>query len=231
MTGVYRILPSLPDFEILLFGYSALTAARCRWSTLPVERHIPQEVHRRADKTMLSSSGPSMLPFERVCLSRWLRDHGGFDNAYYSVPEYTVHYRDPSHGIAPWSGRPTMGLPLSLEGVGAVLGLGEAEAHRRQRAHQILLPALCCRQRQMAVAPETGRSMRRTSGSCFKRYNVRDVEAEMAIQEKLAKFPVPRHGLGAVSTSIRKSTTVVSALDMELVQQAIAYGRPLPCRS
>jgi len=35
--------------------------------------------------------------FERVCLSRWLRDHDSLDNAFYSIPEDTVgNYLNPA---------------------------------------------------------------------------------------------------------------------------------------
>ena len=50
----------------------------------------------------------------------------------------------------------------------------------------------------------------------FKKYNIRDVETEIGIKDRLAKFPVPEavwdeyHIDGMNTTSIRKSTTVVS---------------------
>ncbi len=55
-------------------------------------------------------SGHLMLKFERVCLSRYL----GYPSGTYLNPSLMEMF----HGF----GLPIWGLPLSLEGVGAVLG-------------------------------------------------------------------------------------------------------------
>jgi hypothetical protein len=112
--------------------------------------------------------------FERICLSRWLRDHGGFDNTGYSIPQDTVgNYLDPAawHCTMIWSA--TMGLPLSLEGVGAVLGLDKQKLSEGKD----LIKYFC----QPCAPTKTNGGRTRNlpmhapdKWAAFKRYNCRD---------------------------------------------------------
>lgn len=83
-----------------------------------------------------------------------------------------------------------MGLPLSLEGVGTVLGLKD----QKMKEGKDLIRYFCVpckptksnggRTRNLPMhAPE--------KWTVFKSYNKRDVEVEMGIKDKLHKFPVP----------------------------------------
>ena len=83
-----------------------------------------------------------------------------------------------------------MGLPLSLAGAGAVLGLPE----QKLKEGKELIKYFC--QPCAPTKANGGRTRNLPENApdkwaAFKRYNVRDVEVEMSIQEKLAKFPVP----------------------------------------
>lgn len=83
-----------------------------------------------------------------------------------------------------------MGLPLSLAGVGAVLGLDK----QKMTEGKDLIKYFC-----VPCAPTKangGRTRNRPADApekweLFASYNKRDVEVEMQIEEKLSRFPVP----------------------------------------
>ena len=151
---------------------------------------------------------------------RWLRDHGGFDNTGYSIPEDTLgDYLNPAswHCTMIWSAY--MGLPLSLEGVGAVLGLDK----QKLAEGKDLIRYFC--QPCAPTKSNGGRTRNRPEDApekwtAFKRYNVRDVEVEISIQAKLAKFPVPESVWEEYHIDQEINDRGV-ALDMDLVHQAI----------
>lgn len=216
--GVYKYTEA-PDFDILLFGYSA-DGGPVRVIDLACGERIPAEIiaaltNDKVEKWAFNAQ------FERVCLSRWLRDHGNFDNTGYSIPEDTVgNYLDP-HGwkcTMIWSAY--MGLPLSLEGVGSVLGLGKQKLNEGRE----LIKYFC---QPCAPTKSNGGRARNLpinapdKWAAFKRYNIRDVEVEMSIQEKLDKFPVPEAVWEQYLLDQEINDRGV-ALDMELVDQAIA---------
>jgi DNA polymerase len=84
-----------------------------------------------------------------------------------------------------------LGLPLSLEGVGAILGLEK----QKLKKGKDLIKYFCTPCKPTA---SNGNRIRNlpihdlSKWSAFKKYNKRDVETEMAIQNKLSKFPVPK---------------------------------------
>ena len=158
--------------------------------------------------------------FERICLSRWLRVHGSFDNTGYSIPEDTLgDYLNPASWHCTMIRSAYMGLPLSLEGVGAVLGLDK----QKLAEGKDLIRYFC--QPCAPTKPNGGRTRNRPEDApekwtAFKRYNVRDVEVEMSIQAKLAKFPVPESVWEEYHIDQEINDRGV-ALDMDLVHQAI----------
>ena len=170
-SGVYRYAAS-PDFEILLFGYS-VDGAPVQVVDLARGERIPPDIHEAlTDPTVTKWAFNAQ--FERICLSRYL----GYQ---------TGQYLDPSawHCTMVWAA--TLGLPLSLEGVGAVLGLEK----QKLKEGKELIRYFCTQSKARdgsrirhypADAPERW--------ELFKAYNLRDVETEMAIQQKLSKFPV-----------------------------------------
>lgn len=186
--GVYKYVQH-PDFEILLFGY-AVDGGRVRVIDLTAGEEIPEEVLAAlSDENITKWAFNSN--FERICLSEWLRRNRPEHFYSYSVPGDTVgDYLDP-HGwkcSMIWSAY--MGLPLSLAGVGAVLGLEE----QKLKEGKDLIRYFCvpCK----ATKSNGGRTRNLPEHDpekwkLFKFYNQRDVEVEQSIQKKLQNFPVP----------------------------------------
>ena len=159
--------------------------------------------------------------FERICLSRWLKTHGySLHNDSYSVAEDHVRdYLDPASWRCTMIWSAYLGLPLSLAGAGAVLGLEK----QKLDSGKDLIKYFCkpctptktngMRTRNLPEhAPEKWRQ--------FVIYNERDVVTELEIQKRLAGYPVPdevweqyRHDQEINDRGI--------ALDMTLVENAI----------
>lgn len=215
--GVYKYAEA-PDFDILLFGYS-VDGGPVQVVDLASGETIPAEIIAAlTDDTVTKWAFNAQ--FERICLSRWLRDHGGFDNAGYSIPEDSVgNYLDPAAWKCTMIWSAYMGLPLSLEGVGTVLGLGK----QKLTEGKDLIRYFC-----QPCAPTKANGGRTRNlprhapdkWTAFKRYNIRDVEVEMSIQDKLARFPVPDVVWEEYHLDQQINDRGV-AIDRELVRQAI----------
>ena len=186
--GVYKYVQH-PDFDILLFGY-AVDGGAVRVVDLASGETLPEEVLAAlSDETVTKWAFNSN--FERVCLSEWLRRNYPEYFSSYSVPGDTVgDYLDPRGWKCSMVWSAYMGLPLSLAGAGAVLGLEE----QKLKEGKDLIRYFCvpCK----ATKANGGRSRNlpehdREKWKRFKSYNQRDVEVEMSIQEKLRNFPVP----------------------------------------
>lgn len=202
-TGVYRYCES-PNFEILLFGYS-IDSGPVQVVDLACGEHIPKEVLAALEDDSVIKWAFNAA-FERVCLSRYL----GYPTGEYLDPESW-------HCSMVWAA--TMGLPLSLEGVGVVLGLEKQKLTEGKELIkyfcQPCLPTKANGQRtrnRPFHAPD--------KWELFKRYNARDVEAEMGIQRKLSKFPVPPQVWEEYDIDQEINDRGVR-IDMELVEQAI----------
>lgn len=203
-TGVYRYCES-DNFEILLFAYS-IDSQPVQVVDLACGETIPEEIIAALeDDTVIKWAFNAA--FERICLSRFL----GYPTGTYLFPE---SWRCSMIWAA------TMGLPLSLEGVGAVLGLEK----QKLTEGKDLIKYFC--QPCAATKANGGRTRNRhfhapDKWEAFKRYNIRDVETEMGIQHKLRKFPVPDEVWEEYHIDQEINDRGVR-LDMELVQQAIA---------
>ena len=215
--GVYKYTEA-PDFDILLFGYS-IDGGSVKEVDLACGEVIPPEVIAAlTDNSVIKWAYNAQ--FERICLSRWLRDYGHFSNAGYSVSDDTVgNYLDPTFWKCTMVWAAYMGLPLSLEGSGAVLGLGKQKLAEGKE----LIKYFC--QPCAATKANGGRTRNLPEHApdkwaAFKSYNIRDVEVEISIQEKLAKFPVPDPVWDEYHLDQEINDRGV-ALDMELVRQAI----------
>lgn len=202
-TGVYRYCES-PNFEILLFGYS-IDSGPVQVVDLACGEHIPKEVLAALEDDSVIKWAFNAA-FERVCLSRYL----GYPTGEYLDPESW-------HCSMVWAA--TMGLPLSLEGVGAVLGLEKQKLTEGKELIkyfcQPCLPTKANGQRtrnRPFHAPD--------KWELFKRYNARDVEAEMGIQRKLSKFPVPPQVWEEYDIDQEINDRGVR-IDIELVEQAV----------
>lgn len=172
--GVYKYCES-SDFEILLFGYS-VDSGDVKVVDLTAGEKIPNEVvSALTDESVLKYAFNAS--FERICLSRYL----GFP---------TGKYLNPSSWRCTMVWSAYMGLPLSLQGVGSVLKLEKQKlTEGKDLIRYFCVPCA-------ATKSNGGRTRNMPSNApekweLFKKYNIRDVETEMQIQQKLSKFPVP----------------------------------------
>ena len=198
--GVYKYAES-PDFDILLFGYS-VDGGAVRVIDIACGEKIPAEiVDALSDESVTKWAFNAQ--FERVCLSNYLD---------------TWLSPDSWHCTMVWSA--TLGLPLSLEGVGAVLGLEKQKLTEGKN----LIKYFC-----VPCAPTKtngGRTRNLPQHDMekweqFKAYNLRDVETEMSIQKKLSRFTVPDFIWDEYHLDQEINDRGIG-LDMTLVEQAIA---------
>lgn len=187
-SGIYRYSES-DNFEILLFAVSINNGPVILYDLASGER-LPQEIIAAiVDNNIIKWAFNSN--FERICLSNWIRKHYPQYFRSYSTPEDTVcNYLDPSSWRCTLVWSAYMGLPLSLEGVGAVLGLEE----QKMKVGKDLIRYFCVPCKPTKANGSRTRNLPSDAPDkweLFKTYNIRDVEVEMSIKQKLAKFPVP----------------------------------------
>lgn len=202
-SGVYRYAES-PDFEILLFACS-VDGKPVQVYDLAYGEKVPDDILKALtyEKVIKHSFNAS---FERICLSRYLE-----------LPTGTYLSPEGWHCDMVWAA--TLGLPQSLEGVGAVLGLEK----QKLTEGKDLIRYFC---KPCAPTQSNGGRTRNLphhapdKWDLFKRYNLRDVETEMEIQKRLSKFPVPDFIWEEyiIDQQINDRGVLV---DMELVRQAI----------
>ena len=203
--GVYKYVES-PAFEILLFGVS-VNGGDVVVYDLAQGEEIPAEI--------LSALTDNSVPkwafnaaFERVCLSKYLGLPSG-------------EYLNPQSWRCSMIWSAYMGLPLSLAGAGAVLGLPE----QKLKEGKELIRYFC-----VPCAPTIANGGRTRNlpehapekWAQFKAYNKRDVEVEMAIQDKLRKFSVPDFVWEEYCLDQRINYCGI-ALDMAVVDNAIGF--------
>ena len=173
-SGVFRYCEA-EDFEILLFGYSVdggpvLVVDLARGEKIPHEI-LGALTDRRVVKWAFNAA------FERICLSRFL-----------GLPTGT--YLDPSSWRCTMIWSAYLGLPLSLMGVGAVLGLEKQKlSEGKDLIRYFCIPCT-------PTITNGGRKRNRPADAVdkwelFVDYNKRDVEVELAIHQRLRRFPVP----------------------------------------
>ena len=202
-TGVYRYVES-PDFEILLFAYS-VDGGPVQQIDLACGEKIPSEILSALEDETVTKWAFN-ANFERICLSRFL----GYP---------TGDYLEPDSWKCSMVWAAYMGLPLSLEGAGAVLGLEK----QKLAEGKDLIKYFC---QPCAPTKTNGQRTRNLPEHApdkwlaFKRYNIRDVETEMSIQARLSKYPVPDSVWEEYHLDQEINDRGVG-LDMELVWQAI----------
>ena len=218
-SGVYRYCES-PNFEILLFGYSA-DSGPVQVVDLACGEKIPADVLDALTDDAVTKWAFN-ASFERVCLSRYLRDLGISLDPFHDkhpLSQEMAPFLNPESWRCSMVWAATMGLPLSLEGVGAVLGLEKQKLTEGKE----LIKFFC-----QPCAPTKANGQRTRNRpfhapdkwDAFKRYNLRDVETEMGIQQRLAKFPVPDQVWEEYHIDQEINDRGVR-LDMELVRSAI----------
>ena len=204
--GVYRYCEA-PDFEILLFAYSVDGGEVQLADLASGEKLLREIIMAVTDDSVIKWAWHAN--FERVCLSRYLRDLG-----------LLTGYLNPEGWRCDMVWAATLGLPFSLEGAGAVLGLDKQKLTEGKE----LIRYFC-----KPCSPTQANSGRTRNLPChapdkwemFKRYNIRDVETEMGIQQRLSKFPVPDFVWEEYHLDQEINDRGVK-IDMELVRQAIA---------
>ena len=202
-TGVYRYVESL-DFEILLFAYS-VDGGPIQQIDLACGEKIPPAILAALEDDKVTKWAFN-ANFERICLSRFL----GYP---------TGDYLEPDSWKCSMVWAAYMGLPLSLEGAGAVLGLEK----QKLTEGKDLIKYFC---QPCAPTKTNGQRTRNLPEHApdkwlaFKRYNVRDVETEMSIQARLSKYPVPDSVWEEYHLDQEINDRGVG-LDMKLVRQAI----------
>ena len=177
-SGVYRYAEA-PDFRILLIGYS-LDRGPVKVADLASGEPLPKELlhallNPAVEKWAFNAA------FERVCLSRLLQDLG---------------YLKPDAFLSPAGWRCSMiwsaylGLPMSLAGAGAVLGLDK----QKLETGKALIRFFCQPAPPSLLNAQGNRNLPSTDPERWKEfvsYNIRDVETEQGIQQRLANYPVP----------------------------------------
>lgn len=198
--GVYKYASS-PAFEILLFGY-AVDGGAVRVVDIARGEKIPKEVLAAlADVSVTKWAFNAM--FERVCLSNYLGE-----------------WLEPEGWRCTMVWSAALGLPLSLESVGSALGLEK----RKLMEGKDLIRYFCVPCKPTKVNGGRIRNLPehdREKWERFKAYNLRDVEAEMQIQQKLSRFPVPKPVWEEYCQDQEINDRGIG-VDMELVRQAIA---------
>ena len=177
-SGVYRYAED-DSFEILLVAISADNGSVTVYDL--TKEDLPKDI---IDAIVSDSiiKWAYNANFERVCFSNWLNKHH---------PELmNLNFLSPTSWRCSMVWSAYMGLPLSLEGDGSVLGLDK----QKLTSGKDLIRYFCL------PCPPTKVNSGRTRNlshhapdkwSDFILYNKRDVEVELAIKDKLKKFPVP----------------------------------------
>ena len=198
--GVYKYSSS-PNFEILLFGYS-VDGGDVGVVDVACGEEIPADIMEAlSDESVTKWAFNAM--FERVCLSNYLGE-----------------WLEPESWKCSMVWSATLGLPLSLENVGAVLGLEKQKLSEGKD----LIRYFCVPCKPTKANGGRTRNLPehdREKWERFKAYNLRDVEAEMQIQQRLSKFPVPDFVWEEYWQDQEINDRGIG-VDMEMVTQAIA---------
>lgn len=216
-SGVYPYAES-SDFEILLFAY-AVNEGEVQVVDIACGEEVPDEILQALTDDAVTKWAYN-CQFERVCLSYWLRKNYPQYFSSYSIAEDSVgNYLDPTSWKCSRIWGAYMGLPLSLKGIGAVLKLDE----QKMEEGSDLIKYFCkpCRPTKKNGGRTRNLPMHDPEKwALFKKYNKRDVEVELAIKEKLAKFPVPDFVWNEYHLDQEINDRGI-LLDMHFVEQAI----------
>lgn len=184
--GVYAYAES-EYFDILLFAYSVDGGDVIVIDTACGEKIPAAILAALTDENIIKQA--FNVNFERICLSAYIRKH---------YPEYFKGYGDADDTVGdylnPRNWQCTMihsrylGLPSSLAQVGEVLKIKD----EKMAEGKALIRYFCVPYAEKDGIPQFHHPMESPAKwKLFKTYNKRDVEAEMEIDQKLEKFPVP----------------------------------------
>ena len=163
--GVYRYAES-EDFAVLLFAY-CVDGGDVRCVDVARGEELPAEIRAALVDPSVTKSAFN-ANFERVCLSRYLGMPAGA-------------YLDPSQWRCTMVAAARMGMPLSLGKCAKVLGLAEGKMEAgRALIRYFSKPDTKGRRRLPSDSPERWET--------FKAYNIRDVEVEQGVWEKVSRL-------------------------------------------
>lgn len=218
--GVYKYAES-PAFEILLFGY-AVDGGPVQVVDLAQGESIPEEIlDALTDDTV--TKWAFNANFERVCLSRNLTDLGRSLDPFHDqhpLSKKCARFLNPAGWKCSMVWSAYLGLPLSLEGVGAVLNLD----NQKMKEGRELIRHFCIPCKETKANGGRTRNLPQHAldkWNLFKSYNKRDVEVEMAIQQRLQKYPVPKQVWEEYHLDQEINDRGI-AIDLELAKQAVA---------
>lgn len=217
--GVYKYAES-DNFEILLFGVSVDNAPVIVYD-LTASDVIPQEILAALSDDTITKWAFN-ASFERICLSNWLRRyHPEYFKSYNHEDDPVHNYLNPASWKCTMIWSAYMGLPLSLEGAGAVLRLQD----QKMKEGKDLIRYFCspCK----ATKSNGGRTRNLPEHApdkwqLFKSYNGRDVEVELSIKQKLSRFPAPDFVWDEYHLDQEINDRGI-LLDMDVVENAIAF--------
>ena len=218
--GVYKYTES-PAFEILLFGY-AVDGGKVQVIDLAQGETISEEIlDALTDDTV--TKWAFNANFERVCLSRYLTDLGRSLDPFHDrhpLSQNCARFLNPAGWKCSMVWSAYMGLPLSLEGVGAVLKLD----NQKLKEGRELIRYFCVPCKETKTNGGRTRNLPRHAldkWALFKSYNKRDVEVEVAIQQRLKHFPVPEQVWEEYHLDQEINDRGIG-IDLELARQAVA---------
>lgn len=179
--GVYKYAEH-PDFSILLFGY-AVDDGEVKVVDLAKGERIPEEILLALTDPLVTKWAFNAA-FERVCLSRYLREH---DPSHFlscgKAGDTSGKYLDPLGWKCSQVLASSFGFPLSLKNLGEALGLSEKKMDEGSRLIGLFsLPGPEGRRKPEDYPEEW---------ELFKKYNRRDVEVEIKVRKAFASFRTP----------------------------------------
>ena len=184
--GVYAYTDT-PYFDILLFAYS-IDGQPVQVVDTANGEEIPENVLAAlADENVVKRA--FNCNFERVCLSKYLRENYPQYFQSYSIDEDTVgDFLNPESWHCSMIHARTLGLPSSLAEVGKVLGIEQ----QKMTEGKALVKFFCVPYDTVDGVPQFHNPKDYPDKwEIFKAYNKRDVGAELEIDRKLSRFPVP----------------------------------------
>ena len=184
--GVYAYTDT-PYFDILLFAYS-IDGQPVQVVDTANGEEIPENVLAAlADENVVKRA--FNCNFERVCLSKYLRENYPQYFQSYSIDEDTVgDFLNPESWHCSMIHARTLGLPSSLAEVGKVLGIEQ----QKMTDGKALVKFFCVPYDTIDGVPQFHNPKDYPDKwEIFKAYNKCDVEAELEIDRRLSRFPVP----------------------------------------
>ena len=184
--GIYAYTDT-PYFDILLFAYS-IDGQPIQVVDMANGEEIPENVLAAlVDENVIKKA--FNVNFERVCLSKYLRKNYPQYFQSYSIDEDTVgDFLNPESWHCSMIHARTLGLPSSLAEVGKVLGIEQ----QKMTEGKALVKFFCVPYDTVDGVPQFHNLKDYPDKwEIFKAYNKRDVEAELEIDRKLSRFPVP----------------------------------------